>query len=37
MLTYCGDLFTVCVNSESCCTPETNNVLCQLYLSKHQQ
>ena len=35
MLTrYCGDHFTVNTNIESlCCIPETNIILCQLYLN----
>ena len=33
--TSCGDHFTLYTNIESLCrTPETNRILCQLYLNK---
>ena len=36
--TYCGDHVIVYTNIESLCyTPATNNVICQLYLSKKQK
>lgn len=36
-LMYCGHHFEVCVNIVSSCTPETNIMLSQLYLSKKKK
>ena len=33
-LTYCDDCFAIYTNMESCCIPETNIMLCQLYINK---
>ena len=32
--TYCGDHSVVSTDTEACCSPETNIMLCQLYLIK---
>ena len=34
-LAFCGDHFAMYINIKSvCCIPETNNVVCQLYLNE---
>ena len=34
--TDCGDQFATYTETESQCTPETNIMLCQLYLNKNK-